>query len=507
MVWHNGLREVRLSQMKIKVYMVLCILGLVLPGLAWGQAVPGKVKKPGPVRYQETWLSNDAGTPTDMAVDHLGNVHVTGFSGVTIKYNSNGHPLWKCNYFSGKDTIDIQLGVGLDFDGNVYVAGWSGTSVSFVGQWSLYYWDDWPIGLMSYNISLPGEDTCYTIIKYSPTGEQLWERHYKGEFPGYHIPTAMKVTPAGNVYVTGYSYGGGDIKNFDYLTVSYDTNGNLRWAARYDGGVQDTDQATALAVDDYDQVYVTGRSWIGANNFDYLTIKYSAIGQKMWEARYDGEKHSYDRPTSLAVDSRLNVYVTGYSDGNEADIVTIKYDRNGQQQWLNRYDGPGHYNDKAYDMIVDHNSGNVYVCGERSVGNPKIPPFPAAYAEFFVMKLNQKGNLEWQRRILSDFEGSRATRMVMDRYGDILVTGTQQFSQDRGRDWFTVKYSPQGAYTHIDKYDGPGGPEEWKRDDFPAAIGADSQGNVYVTGVSHDTHGDSNFATMKYTRYENRLRY
>ena len=93
MVWHNGLREVRLSQMKIKVYMVLCILGLVLPGLAWGQAVPGKVKKPGPVRYQETWLSNDAGTPTDMAVDHLGNVHVTGFSGVTIKYNSNGHQL------------------------------------------------------------------------------------------------------------------------------------------------------------------------------------------------------------------------------------------------------------------------------------------------------------------------------------------------------------------------------------------------------------------------------
>jgi hypothetical protein len=74
--------------------------------------------------------------------------------------------------------------------------------------------------------------------------------------------------------------------------------------------------------------------------------------------------------TSIATGQADCAYVTGYSTnaitGN--DIVTIKYDSNGNQVWLQPYDGPGHGND-AGNAIATDNSGNVYVAGYETETN------------------------------------------------------------------------------------------------------------------------------------------
>jgi hypothetical protein len=65
----------------------------------------------------------------------------------------------------------------------------------------------------------------------------------------------------------------------------------------------------------------------------------------------------------IAVDSANNVYVTGYSETNGSnDIVTIKYNSNGNQAWLQSYSGPGNGNAVGNAIAVD-NHGNVYVTG------------------------------------------------------------------------------------------------------------------------------------------------
>src|SRR6266702_1313196 len=74
------------------------------------------------------------------------------------------------------------------------------------------------------------------------------------------------------------------------------------WVARYNGPGNDFDGAVAIVLDSSGNVYVTGESWSAkTSNYDYATVKYNADGQEQWVARYDGPANDYDYPTKIAV--------------------------------------------------------------------------------------------------------------------------------------------------------------------------------------------------------------
>jgi hypothetical protein len=60
---------------------------------------------------------------------------------------------------------------------------------------------------------------------------------------------------------------------------------------------------------------------------DYATIKYSPTGERLWAKRYDGPGNGIDDASGIAVDSQVDVYVTGNSQGagSAGDYATIKY--------------------------------------------------------------------------------------------------------------------------------------------------------------------------------------
>ncbi|MFC7671168.1 hypothetical protein ACFQT0_30060 [Hymenobacter humi] len=144
-------------------------------------------------------------------------------------------------------------------------------------------------------------------------------------------PNALALDAAGNVYVTGTAASGApwdyDVISADYETFKYSANGERLWQARYNGPANLFDVAQALAVDASGNVYVTGVSDSGNGTTDYATVQYSPTGQQLWVVRYDGPANQADRAMALAVDAAGNVYVTGASVGSSgtSDFATIKY--------------------------------------------------------------------------------------------------------------------------------------------------------------------------------------
>ena len=153
-------------------------------------------------------------------------------------------------------------------------------------------------------------------------------------------------------------------RQYDYLTVKYDPDGNESWVALYNGAADAMDRAAALELDSYGNVYVTGWSEGTATDEDFATIKYDPDGNELWVARYDGPANYKDVPYGMALDPSGNVCVTGLSEGTatDEDFATIKYDPDGNQLWIARYDGPANTGDVPYGIAVDV-SGNTYVTG------------------------------------------------------------------------------------------------------------------------------------------------
>ena len=154
---------------------------------------------------------------------------------------------------------------------------------------------------------------------------------------------------------------------FFILVVCASAQVTEAWMVQHDGlkRLRSDTHPVGFAVDTTGNAYVTGYSVGSYTSDDYATVKYDANGNEIWVARYNGPYNEWDCPTALAVDVAGNVYVTGlsYNQGTLInDYATIKYDTSGNQLWVARYNGPGNGNDEAMAIAVD-GAGNVYVAG------------------------------------------------------------------------------------------------------------------------------------------------
>ncbi|MEO0110550.1 MAG: SBBP repeat-containing protein [candidate division WOR-3 bacterium] len=256
----------------------------------------------------ERWVRmyNGPGDSTDksnsVAVDKEGNIYIAGMSYgletkgdfATVKYDSLGNLIWVRRF---DDTLnfynDEALGVGVDSFNNVYVAGLS--------------------GFMDF--------LTFTLIKYNSPGEERWVVKSEAGASG-DILRAMSVSQDGKIYLTGSYIGWHTTEN--YKTEMYDSSGYRYWVKFYDSDSLG-DGSFGLVTDDLGNVYVTGRSALFQTNYDYLTIKYNPSGGEEWVARYGGPGD--DEASAIALDERGNVYVTGRSRGlnTSYDYCTVKY--------------------------------------------------------------------------------------------------------------------------------------------------------------------------------------
>lgn len=493
--------------------------------------------------------------PSAIATDASGNVFVTGKSDqdpglntdndyMTVMYNSSGVKQW-VKFHSGSRLAgsDIASSLVADDQGFVYVTGGSENNVT---------------------------QKDATTVKYDLAGNEIWVKNLNGIGDFSESARAVVIDNNGNAYSGGYSFQEGH--NRDIAIHAMDNAGNTICTWLYNGNKNDDDEIAAMAIDASGFVYATGFTKVIDQKSDMITLKWNpATCDTVWTRLYNYSANQTDKGMSIVVDAAGNSYVTGRSDSNpndtldNDDIVTFKYDTNGNLIWMQRYDGPGNKKDEPSRIRLD-NSGNVLVCGRTEKANDD---------DFFLVKYNSiTGNPVWSTPAL--FNGpfsndDRALDMTIDSNDNIYVAGYMQtgsagsaddglvikydsagnlfptqiyfdytfsglgndqavgivhnqsneifvlYETDVNNDpntsnynYLTIKYDDQfnQLWTTPPQYDGP-----IHGDDIPIAITASSTGDIFVTGYSeNDSAGgrkNQNWVTLRYndqgvqTMYEN----
>jgi uncharacterized delta-60 repeat protein len=292
---------------------------------------------------EEQWIArygkaerDDA--PAALKVDRAGNVYVTGdshggssaYDMLTIKYNPSGKLVWSKRLNNPENNSDYANDITVDKAGNVYVTGAS---------------------------EFDATEHDIVTVKYSSSGKLKWAKRLVGPavFPNRRDDFGRRIETdsAGNIYVTGWS----DASSADIVTIKFSGSGQVLWDRRYDGPDHMTDEPSGLAVGPGGIAYVVGSS-NGSSSQNIVLIKYSASGEQQWAQRYElrgGEAND------IFLDKSGNVYVTGSGNfSGNSKFVTLKYDPTGARKWVALYstvDGSA-----AYSIDGDE-SGNVYVTG------------------------------------------------------------------------------------------------------------------------------------------------
>lgn len=248
------------------------------------------------------------------------------------------------------------------------------------------------------------------------------------------------------------------------------------WVSLFRGPGGGTDSAYDMAIDEVGNVYVAGDSQsdsVSSGGWDIVTIKYDSSGAEQWVARFDDPVSSINRVSAIALDGVGNAYLTGFSTvaGTGSYVITISYSSSGKLRWLARCETCN----MGQDIAVDR-AGNVFVTGLGNHGFTTIM-YDSTGIEQWVANLNSSGS---------------PAAIALDAAGNVLVTGhTGQGSVNF--DMVTVKYSQTGEELWVASYIGPAHDE-----DLAEAIDTDAEGNVYVTGRSMGCDTGMDIITIRY---------
>jgi hypothetical protein len=332
-------------------------------------------------RYDST--NFPSATPTSFVVDNSNSVLVTG-NAVTVKYDANGKQLWMAPYNAEAIAVDTAR--------SIYITGVSNnfTTMKLNPKGSNIWAETWTYEGQpnaSQVIAVDGSSNVYVagletehiprtpyqnvgVLKYDVNGNQLWVNSIDQVGPFYG-PNVVGLTVASDesVYIEfNFATGLGDVTA--YQTSKINQDGSTAWNDTNPTGSVGS-VSYGIARDNQGNVLVTGEyAYAYPFEYTYATYKIATNGSYVWTNLYPNTPAGSSTATAIAADQADSAYVTGYSTnaatGN--DIVTIKYASNGNQVWLQRYDGPGHGNDAGNAIAVD-NSDNAYVAGYETETN------------------------------------------------------------------------------------------------------------------------------------------
>lgn len=349
----------------------------------------------------------------------------------------------------------------------------------------------------------------------SSEGTFLGELDYITSFGGSGEDTAQAiiVTNDGGYAVLGYSDSiDGDLEGKttavnDYWLMKFDADGNLLWNKTYGGSKDDRGQGLVQTADGGYALtgYAMSDDGDGSKNngfHDNWVVKLDAQGSIEWEKSFgfSGHDHSYDilqtQDGGLFFAGFLDI-TSARADGNTekgnsltrhgvGEFWGSKLDGKGNLQWRSYFGGTN--NDRAH-AVVESEDGGFVMAGFTESEDFDIDNSRGSY-DFWVVKLDAKGNMEWQR----SFGGTgieRAQDIAKTDDGGYVVSGNTfshdvDISKNHGEsDIWLIKIDDAGNLVWDKSYGGT-------QFDAAQSVSLSSDGGFLISGNSKSTDIDTN---------------
>jgi hypothetical protein len=268
--------------------------------------------------------------------------------------------------------------LAIDASGNIYAAGSNGTEPNM--EW--------------------------VVVKYSNSGQKLWERHHTGTPGEDSRVTDLQLDSAGNAIVLGTTSNRPPLTN-NMTVVKFDPQGNTLFAKDF-AVPHESLVPGGMAIDAAGNVYATSMTNPPEGIATPFTVKYDPKGVLLFVLQGNGAGG-----TSVAIDPAGDILLTGatVSFGRPIFIAVTKIHPSGAQVWVTNIAETG--------KIVSDSAGNVFVAGPG----------------FLITKLDATGKMLFAPTLLP---GDFVTDAVVDPFDNLLVTGFGQNAQFND-DIFTVR--------------------------------------------------------------------
>lgn len=320
----------------------------------------------------------------------------------------------------------------------------------------------------------------WMTLKYDSNGNLLWSARFAGDAGGQDLVQGVVVDGAHNVTVLGTTTT--DDETTDYATVQYDgATGAVRWTQTYDGGANRSDDPIAIAFDKSNrEILVTGRASeptpTGGSNSNIVTVRYNVRnGNLVRVSSYNSPTAARDVPCGIMVDKDRNVLIAGttFKSNTPNNLVALKYSPDGTLLWSSLSESPEDSDSVAIGFGVDATGSPTVAAQNLAINEDDIE-----IATYQAVRFDGgDGSVVWDKRYETDTFGFDLVRGVaVDRFGNVTLTGSsQREDQDTFlfyQDILSVRYDKKGNLLWADRFIETAPPDSF--------FGGDSTGAVVV---------------------------
>lgn len=226
----------------------------------------------------------------------------------------------------------------------------------------------------------------------------------------------------------------------DAVTVQMNPDGIVESERHFNTTVRSWEWGMhGVVVADSGDVYVCGNSGQYPDSGELVTIKYDSSGIEQWRRRVADMGSS---GFQLGLRAGHHPQVLGWVSGDESydarNVILIEYFPDGRESWRLEYDGPGSNGDSPLDMVQDV-AGNRYVLIRSSVSEHYVQ---------VLLKVDASGRIVWERFA----DGFGYGPLAVDTQGNVFLSGPgltlAKFTSAGVLDWIEWRESSSDCDEH-----------------------------------------------------------